>query len=78
MRELGYGIIRAIQEKGIRPAYGMVENPFIISGYVSPEYFCDRKEETERLIDAMVNGRNVTMIAPRRMGKTGLIKNAFY
>ena len=24
MRELGYGIIRAIQKKGIRPAYGMV------------------------------------------------------
>lgn len=64
------GTIRAMK-KGI-------DNPFIISGYVSPEYFCDRKEETERLIDAMVNGRNVTMIAPRRMGKTGLIKNAFY
>ena len=55
-----------------------IDNPFLISGYASPEYFCDRKDETERLIDALSNGRNVTMIAPRRIGKTGLIKNAFH
>ena len=29
-RELGYGIIRAIQKKGIRPAYGMVVKNRII------------------------------------------------
>ena len=55
-----------------------IDNPFLISGYASPEYFCDRKDETEKLIDALANGRNVTMIAPRRIGKTGLIKNAFH
>lgn len=28
--------------------------------------------------NALHNGRNLTLIAPRRMGKTGLIKNVFY
>lgn len=53
-------------------------NPFIDHGYVSPEYFCDRKSETEKMISALNNGRNVTLMAPRRVGKTGLIKNVFY
>lgn len=53
-------------------------NPFLISGYYSPAYFCDRKQETETMINALHNGRNITLIAPRRMGKTGLIKNVFY
>lgn len=53
-------------------------NPFLISGYHSPEFFCDRERETETILDALCNGRNVTLIAPRRMGKTGLIRHAFY
>ena len=54
------------------------ENPFIYQGYVSPEYFCDRTVETEELIANLRNGRNTTLISPRRIGKTGLILNAFY
>jgi hypothetical protein len=27
-------------------------NPFLITGYYSPEYFCDRKRETETMIKA--------------------------
>ena len=53
-------------------------NPFLIAGYHSPEFFCDRKTETAAMLDALRNGRNVTLIAPRRMGKTGLIRHAFY
>lgn len=53
-------------------------NPFLISGYHSPEYFCDRVSESKTIADALYNGRNVTLIAPRRMGKTGLIKNVFH
>lgn len=55
-----------------------IMNPFLIAGYESPDYFCDRVDETRELINALENGRNVTMLAPRRMGKTGLIKNAFH
>lgn len=53
-------------------------NPFLLSGYVSPEYFCGRVEETQKLISALKNGRNVTLISPRRMGKTGLLRHAFH
>lgn len=54
-----------------------IENPFLISGYESPVYFCDRKEETTDLMETLNNGRNVTLTSPRRMGKTGLIKHVF-
>lgn len=50
----------------------------MISGYQNPEFFCDREQETEALLDALRNGRNITLIAPRRMGKSGLIHHAFY
>ncbi len=56
----------------------MKRNPFIISGYVSPEFFCDREEETARMLSAVRNGRHLTLFSPRRMGKTGLIRHLFY
>ena len=55
-----------------------MENPFLITGYISPAYFCDREEETDRIISALQNRRNMTITSMRRMGKTGLIKNVFY
>lgn len=53
-------------------------NPFLIAGYHSPEFFCDRESETATILDALHNGRNITLTSPRRMGKTGLIKHSFY
>jgi len=53
-------------------------NPFLISGYYSPEYFCDRNRESQTIINALYNGRGITLIAPRRMGKTGLVKHVFH
>lgn len=53
-------------------------NPFLIAGYHSPGFFCDREIETATILDALYNGRNIALIAPRRMGKTGLIRHAFY
>ena len=55
-----------------------LRNPFVYQGFVSPEYFCDRIVETEELIRNLQNGRNTVLISPRRIGKTGLIKNTFY
>ena len=52
-------------------------NPFLLSGYISEEYFCDREQETAKVISALNNGRNITLISPRRMGKTGLIRHVF-
>lgn len=52
-------------------------NPFSITSYLGSEYFCDRINDTQELTDALRNGRNVTLISPRRVGKTGLIQHLF-
>lgn len=57
---------------------GDINNPFIVHGYAGPEYFCDREKETGSIVSALRNGRNITLIAPRRIGKTGLIHNVFH
>lgn len=49
-------------------------NPFIVTGKIAPEYFCDRVAESARLIKSVTNGNNLVIISPRRMGKTGLIQ----
>lgn len=56
----------------------IMNNPFIVGGYISPHYFCDREIETEQLIRNVTNGRNIVIISIRRMGKTGLIQHCFY
>ena len=53
------------------------DNPFIVTGRIKPEYFCDRKEESERLIKLLLNGNNIVIKSDRRMGKTGLIQYCF-
>lgn len=52
-------------------------NPFIVSGKIAPEYFCDRVKECEQLIASVDNGRNLVLISPRRMGKTGLVYHCY-
>ena len=54
-----------------------MENPFALVPYVSKEYFCDREEETKTIVEYLVNGSNITLISPRRYGKTGLIYRVF-
>ncbi len=55
----------------------LINNPFIVGKYLSDEYFCDRKNETEFLRKQIENGRNVALISPRRIGKSGLIQHFF-
>lgn len=54
-----------------------INNPFITSGYLSKEYFCDRKTESAILLKELLNGNNIALISTRRMGKTGLIQHCF-
>ncbi|MBI2967651.1 MAG: ATP-binding protein [Bacteroidetes bacterium] len=54
------------------------DNPFLISGYHSPPYFCNRNDEVKHLEESLLNGRNITLFSPRRLGKTGLIHHFFY
>ncbi len=39
------------------------ENPFIISDYISPKYFCDRETETNQIISALNNSRDLTLLS---------------
>ncbi len=52
-----------------------ITNPFVTGGYISPQYFCDRVNETDHLLKAISSKRNITLISLRRMGKTGLLKH---
>lgn len=54
-----------------------LNNPFVVYGYKGATYFCDRENETEKIIKGLSNERNITLIAPRRIGKTGLIHHVF-
>lgn len=55
----------------------MVDNPFVTTGYIGPEYFCDREKETEDLVRLLSNGNNIALISPRRYGKTDLLRHCF-
>ncbi len=55
-----------------------IANPFLTAGYAGPDYFCDRKRETEELIRHLDNDRNTTLMSPRRYGKTGLIRQVLH
>lgn len=46
-----------------------ISSPFLVYGYVEPDYFCDRKEETQKLISSLRNGQHISLMSPRRMGK---------
>lgn len=54
-----------------------LSNPFVIGKYIDKEYFCDREKESAQLVHHVVNGRNVTVMSERRLGKTGLIEHVF-
>ena len=55
----------------------LISNPFVVCKYLSDRYFCDRENDTEFLRKQIVNGRNVALISPRRIGKSGLIQHFF-
>ena len=55
----------------------LISNPFVVGKYLSDRYFCDRDSDTEFLRKQIVNGRNVALISPRRIGKSGLIQHFF-
>lgn len=52
-------------------------NPFVVSGHIPEEYFCDRVVESEKLKSLLCNQQNVVLSAARRMGKTSLVDHVF-
>lgn len=55
----------------------ILANPFVIGRYAGVEYFCDREEQLQFLDKSIKNGRDVAVISPRRMGKSGLVERFF-
>jgi uncharacterized protein len=51
-------------------------NPFIYSHPLAPEDIVDRDDETEELLRNAVGGHFVRLFAPRKYGKTSLLKRA--
>jgi uncharacterized protein len=51
-------------------------NPFIYSHPLSPEDIIDRDEETNELLRHVVGGHFVRLFAPRKYGKTSLLRRA--
>ena len=49
-------------------------NPFIYSHPIAPEDIIDRDEETEQLLASAVGGHYVRLYAPRKYGKTSLLR----
>ncbi|MEX0812086.1 MAG: ATP-binding protein [Chitinophagales bacterium] len=51
-----------------------LKNPFLLTGYFGKEYFCNREQELDTLLEHFNNDRNIVLYSWRRMGKTALIK----
>ncbi len=52
-------------------------NPFVIKSYESKEFFCDREEELQIMLQNCINKTDMTLVSRRRMGKTGLVFRLF-
>jgi hypothetical protein len=49
-------------------------NPFIFSRALAPGEAIERRDEVRRLLERVRGGHNVTLYAPRRFGKTSLLR----
>ena len=57
------------------PQYMLTDlNPFVYSRPVAPEDVVDRDDETEELLRAAAGGHFVRLYAPRKYGKTSLLR----
>lgn len=50
-------------------------NPFPVTTYQGPLYFCDREQETSKLLSNISSGISTALISVRRIGKTGLLQH---
>jgi len=53
------------------------QNPFLHTTTFSPKHFINRRSETERIIGAVTNNRNIVLVSRKGLGKTSLIHNVF-
>ena len=54
----------------------MTENPFFHRGPIrDPDYFYNRSKEVKRVLEMLGKGQSVSVIGPRKIGKTSLLFN---
>ena len=53
-------------------------NPFTITHYTGPAYFCDREDETDSLLKSIQHHRHTAFFSLRRLGKTSLVRHCFH
>jgi len=58
--------------------FGAMANPFVFSEPVSPIDLLDREAEAALLVDRAFGGHNSRLVAPRRYGKTSLLRRALH
>ncbi|MCF6268090.1 MAG: ATP-binding protein [Melioribacteraceae bacterium] len=54
-----------------------MKNPFVFGKIADKTNFCNRKEEIKYLLQNIANGYSIWLFAPRRYGKSSLIKQVF-
>jgi len=54
-----------------------MKNPFVFGKIADKTNFCNRKEEIKYLLQNIANGFSIWLFAPRRYGKSSLIKQVF-
>ena len=55
----------------------VLNNQIVIIGKIPTENFCDRREESARIVRTLTNEGNLLLMSARRMGKSGLIHYCF-
>lgn len=55
--------------------YKTPTNPFPLAGYYGPTYFCDREDESRKIVQLLQNGQSCLLLGNRRLGKTALIQH---
>ena len=52
-----------------------VSNPFILTPFLPDDYFCSRREDSDKIMSLLKSDKDVVLIGPRRIGKTCLLNN---
>lgn len=66
-----------MQKHGTKPNVRILNNPFVFGRIVDEKNFCNRRAEIDELLQNIINGYSVWLFAPRRFGKSSLIKQVY-
>ncbi len=55
-----------------------VSNPFILTPFLPDDYFCSRREDSDRIMSLLKKDKDVVLMGNRRIGKTCLLNNLLW